>query len=132
MERNNCIINIEGYFVEYDQWNRAKLMFLDDYDDLPNISFTKSYMLKKAEITKGKNPLVDNNKYIMINCKKNDMGYLPDTIDNKTKIKMKPITDLLQHKVKCFVSINNYNFKKDQTTISGWNIKLIKMILLEH
>lgn len=127
-----CKIIIDGYFVEYDQWNRAKLMFLDDYENLQNLSFTKSFMLKKSESNGGKNPLVDNNKYILVNCKKDDLGYLPDIDKYKTKIKLLPITELLQHKVRCHVSINDYNFKKNESMISGWNIKLIKMNLLEY
>ena len=128
----NCKILIDGYFVDYDQWNRAKLMFLDDYDNLNTLSFTKSFMIKKSESHTGKNPIVDNNKYMLINCKKDDLGYLPDTDDNKTKIKVLPIAELLQHKVRCYVSINDYNFKKNNLIISGWNIKLIKMSLLEY
>jgi hypothetical protein len=127
-----CKIIIDGYFVDYDQWNRAKLMFLDDYDNLNNLSFTKSFMIKKSESHIGKNPIVDNNKYMLINCKNDDLGYLPDNDENKTKIKVLPITELLQHKVRCYVSINDYNFKKNNLIISGWNIKLIKMSLLEY
>lgn len=128
----NCKILIDGYFVDYDQWNRAKLMFLDDYDNLNTLSFAKSFMTKKSESHAGKNPLVDNNKYMLINCKKEDLGYLPDNDENKTKIKVVPIAELLQHKVRCYVSINDYNFKKNNLIISGWNIKLIKMSLLEY
>ena len=125
-------ITIEGYFVDYDQWNRAKLMFLDDYEkDLPKISFAKSYMLQKAKITEGKSPLVEDDKYILINCPKNSLGYLPETNENEKKIKVVPIKKLIQHKVQCLVTIKKYNFKKGIQTIKRWNIKLLKMTLLE-
>ena len=126
------LIVVKGYFVKYDQWNRAKLMFLDDYDgDLPKMSFAKSYMLMKANSTDGKSPLVDNNKYMLINCPKNALGYLPDTSENATKIKVVPINKLIQHKVRCVVAVKNYKFKKGNQTIQGWNLKLSEMTMLE-
>lgn len=127
------VIVIEGYFVEYDKWGRVKLMFLDDYEgDLSKMSFAKSYMLRKAEKNKGKSPLVDDNKYMLINCPKNMLGYLPNTAGNAKKIKVVPIKELLQHKVRCVVGVNQYNFKKGTQTIQGWNIKLSEMCLIEQ
>ena len=127
------LITIKGYFVNYDQWNRAKLMFLDDYDgDLPKMSFAKSYMLMKDKSTDGKSPLVDDNKYMLINCPKNALGYLQDNDENATKIKVVPIKKLLQHKVQCAVAVKKYKFKKGTKTIQGWNIKLVKMTLLDY
>lgn len=126
------MITIEGYFVNYDKWNRAKIMFLDDYEeDLPKTSFTKSYMLQKAKTIKGKSPIVEYDKYMLINCPKNALGYLPDTNENEKKIKVVPIKKLIQHKVQCLVTVKEYNFKKGIQFINGWNIKLLKMTLLE-
>ena len=40
-----------------------KIMFLDDYDmDIKTVSFTKGYLLKKAERDDGKNPIIENDK----------------------------------------------------------------------
>jgi hypothetical protein len=131
--RNKIPIIIKGYFVNYDKWDRAKLMFLDDYDDdLPKISFAKSYMLRKSENVVGKSPLVEDNKYMIINCPKNAIGHLPNNNENIKKIKIVPIKELLQHKVQCVVSVNSYKFKKNNKIIQGWNIKLSEMILLEY
>jgi hypothetical protein len=128
--KENHVINITGYFTEYDQYNKAKLMFLDDYDNLQKLSFTKSYMLHKEKTIEGKAPLIDN-KYMLINCPKYCMGNLPDTLENKTKIKIIPIISLIQHKVKCDVVIKTYKFNKGSNTMQGWYIKLLKMTLLE-
>jgi hypothetical protein len=127
------LITIKGYFVEYDRWNRAKLMFLDDYDgDLSKMSFAKSYMINKAKKIEGKNPLVDDNKYMWVNCTKNQLGNLPDNTANKKKIKIVPVKELIQHTVICVVSVNKYKFKKNKKIIQGWNIKLTEMTLLEQ
>ena len=132
LKNKKTLIVVKGYFVNYDQWNRAKLMFLDDYDgDLLKMSFAKSYMLMKDKTMDGKSPLVDNNKYMLINCPKNALGHLPNTAENETKIKVVPINKLIQHKVQCDVVVKNYKFKKGNQIIQGWNIKLIKMTMLE-
>jgi hypothetical protein len=126
------VITIKGYFVNHDKWDRVKLMFLDDYDELPKLSFTKSYMINKLNKTVGKAPLDEDNKYMIINCPKNALGYLPNTIKNKTLIKAVPIKELIQHKVQCDVVVKNYRFKKNNKLIQGWTIKLSEMTLLDY
>ena len=157
-------ITLYGYFVNYDQYNRAKLMFLDDYNCEDGItpidksklnidkflnnknSFTKSYLINKAFRDVGHNPIIDD-KYFLINCVKNTVGYKPITIDslksnnlpneknkeNKQQINLVPvpIQDLIQNTVECEVSIKNYKFTdKKKEIIQGWNIKLLKMTFL--
>jgi hypothetical protein len=130
--KKNPIITIEGYFINYDQWNRAKLMFLDDYDgDLTKMSFAKSYMIMKDKSMDGKCPLIDNKTCMLVNCPKNALGHLPNNAENIKKIKVIPIQKLVQHKVCCVVSVNQYKFKKGFQTIQGWNLKLLKMTMLE-
>jgi hypothetical protein len=85
IKNKKILITIKGFFVNYDMFNRAKLMFLDDYDgDLSKTSFAKSYMTKKAEKTPGYTPMVEGNKYMLIKCPKNALGYLPNISKNRT------------------------------------------------
>ena len=139
-------------------------MFLDDYnceDGLVSIdksklnidkflnnknSFTKSYLINKESKTTGNSPIIDN-KYFLINCVKNTVGYKPIAIDslksnnlpnekNKENKQQKnlvpvPIQDLIQNTVECEVSIKNYKFTDNKKEIiQGWNIKLLKMTFL--
>jgi hypothetical protein len=129
-------ITIEGYFTEYDKWNRLKLMFLDDYDE-PDyavgtkrpLSFTKTYMMNKLKTMTGKSPISDDGKYMTINCPKKVTGSL--YVDNQTQmINIIPMAELRQNKVQCIVSIKQYNFKKDGESIRGWNINLSAIKLL--
>ena len=161
-------ITLYGYFVNYDQYNRAKLMFLDDYNCEDGItpidksklnidkflnnknSFTKSYLINKAFRDVGHNPIIDD-KYFLINCVKNTVGYKPIAIDSlkynnlsagsnnvcgfstsssaeKINLIPVPIQELIQNTVVCEVSIKNYKFTdKKKEIIQGWNIKLLKM-----
>jgi hypothetical protein len=159
---NKNAITLYGYFVNYDQYNRAKLMFLDDYnceDGLVSInksklnidkflnnknSFTKSYLINKASKTAGNNPIIDN-KYFLINCVKNIVGYKPSEIDSlkfnnlptekpqKINLIPMPIQELIQNTVVCEVTIKNYKFiDKNKEIIQGWNIKLLKMTSINH
>jgi hypothetical protein len=113
-------------------------MFLDDYgdDEYKSQSFTKKYIISKSYKFDGKNPLSENNTCFYIKCAKNIVGYRPISDEmlkkNKEDIKLveTPITDLIQHKVECVVSINHYRFKKNNSLIKGWNLKLIKMTLV--
>ncbi len=146
------IIIVHGYFVNYDKYHRAKLMFLDDYDYedtsytnnlasnnlklntkkfFPDkMSFTKSYLTNKAEKTEGHNPIIDN-KYFLVNCAKNTVGYLSLKNDD-TRLNLAPIQDLIQHTVECDVSIKHYKFTgADKKIVQGWNIKLLKMKLVK-
>jgi len=115
-------VRLQGYFTEYENF-RAKLMFLDDYD-LTSLSFTKSYLMNKLEKIRGKSPIVENNKYFMINCGKVCVGYMADTIV--------PIEKLKQHKVECIVNFKKYNFKKNNNQIEGWNLQLVKISMIEY
>lgn len=155
-------ITLYGYFVNYDQYNRAKLMFLDDYnceDGLVSIdksklnidkflnnknSFTKSYLINKASKTTGNSPIIDN-KYFLINCVKNIVGYKPSEIDSlkfnnlpdektqKINLIPVPIHELIQNTVACEVTIKNYKFiDKNKEIIQGWNIKLVKMTSINN
>ncbi len=142
-------IKLQGYFVNYDKYDRAKLMFLDDYDaddsnnsEKKEMSFAKKYMLvktKQTQKTGGNSPVSEDGKYFLIKCPKNAVGFLGDVVDgtaakierDNDKIKIVPIQSLKQHKVECIVSVNNYNFTKDEEKICGWNLKLLKMSLLQ-
>ena len=133
-------ITVRGYFVNYDKFNKAKLMFLDDYNDTGEnyssmqalrmtnpiahkCSFTKSYLINKANNSLGNTPIVDA-KYFLINCPKNVLGTIPNT----DKINLFPIQELVQHTVECNVIIRHYKFTdKNRKVIQGWNIKLINM-----
>ena len=128
----NKIIVIKGFFTYLDKFNRAKLMFLDDYDDSQersrfgsNMSFTKSYICKKSKSSDGNNPMTDD-MHFYVNCGKHEKG-LSD-IDGKCKLV--PLKSMVQHTVECVVSVNNYRFKKDDEWIVGWNLKLSKIRLV--
>lgn len=156
---NHNNITLHGYFVNYDQYNRAKLMFLDDYNCEDGListdksklnidkflnnknSFTKSYLINKASKTTGNSPIIDN-KYFLINCVKNTVGYKSSEIDSlkfnnlsnektqKINLIPVPIQDLKQNTVACEVSIKNYKFTdKNKEIIQGWTIKLLKMTI---
>lgn len=123
---------LHGYFISYDKYDRAKIMFLDDYDlgdfDKKSINdnnhqFTKSYIINKSAKTDGKNPLTDGNTCFNIKFGKNKVGFIDD--------KPVPLYDLKQHKVTIQAEIQKYNFTKVGNLIQGWNIKMLKMSLLE-
>lgn len=133
-------ITIQGFFTEYDKYNRAKIMFLDDYDDITEPSFTKKYIYNRdgQRGKYGNNPLSDDGKYFLINCPKNAIGHLSHNFDSsqlgvvENNLKIAPIKILVQHKVECVVKVSPYNFKnKSGMLCRGWNFKLIKMSLLE-
>jgi hypothetical protein len=117
---------LQGFFVECDQYNRAIIMFIDDYDldDVggQGISFTKSYILNKSNVKNGKSPL-SNNTSFKVKYGKNKVGFI-----NNQPV---PLLDLKQHKVEIQVEIQHYNFTKMGNVIHGWNIKMNKMSLLE-
>lgn len=122
-------IYLQGYFTEYDKYDRAKIMFLDDYNDLnesvknKQTSFSKSYLKNLCSSIPGNNPLSDDQKYFFINCKKQKIGF----IDGK----MVPLLQLRQHIIKIEILISKYNFKKIGKRINGWNIKPLKISLIE-
>ena len=133
-------IYIEGFLVSYDKYNRAKLMFIDDYDELKNQSFTKSYMMNKQKNNVGNSPIVDNDTCMIINCKKTQVALnkfysknqlsLTDvnTPDTTTRIlPYIPINQLLQTKVLCKVSVKKYKFRNNGILVEGWNINLHSM-----
>lgn len=127
----STIIKVRGFFISYDKYDRVKLMFLDDYEyDTPRakMSFVKKYVLVKSKKIKGNNPLAENNTCFMIKCPKNTHGYRKDEFNKDVIV---PLKDLQQHKVECIVSVNEYKFTKNDETIEGWNLKLIKMSLFE-
>lgn len=128
-------IFLQGYFTEYDKFNRAKIMFLDDYDqdDLNTkkyisqknqVSFTKSYLTNLCKNMSGHNPLTDDKKYFYIKCnKKQQIGFIDD--------EMVPLLQLKQHKIEIDIKISKYDFKKSGERFNGWTIKPIKFKLLE-
>jgi hypothetical protein len=139
----NKIIVIKGFFNYYDDFNRAKLMFLDDYDDddegVSAKSFTKSFIINKSK-NAGNNPLSKDGECFFIKCKKGQVGLIDqpclekntnNQITTKPQTRLVPVIELLQHKVECVVQINNYRFKKNGELIVGWNLKLLNIKLLE-
>lgn len=117
---------LQGFFISYDKYNRAKIMFLDDYDHAGNnktLSFTKGYLIQKAKPDNGKSPLTDCNSCFNVKYGNNKVGYIDD--------KPVPLLELKQHKVEIQVEINKYNFSLRGNVIRGWNIKMLKMSLLE-
>lgn len=134
------ILTMRGYAVSCDNYGRIKLMFLDDYDnpsaaqrELPrssDISFTKSFIMNKSRKMKGKSPITEDKKYFYIKFKKKQVGIIANK-NNDEKYKIVPISDLMQHKVKCKVRIKKYKFAKHGKLIQGWNINLAKIELLE-
>lgn len=139
----NRVLVLQGFFTYYDKYNRAKLMFLDDYDcDSVSLKhpecnkfalFTKSFIINKSNKTLGNSPLTTDKESFYVNCNKNQIGLIDcEFIEGVNPApKLVPITDLLQHKVECVVKINNYNFKKNGELLIGWNLKLVKIKLLE-
>jgi hypothetical protein len=138
----NKTIVIKGFFNYYDDFNRAKLMFLDDYDEeelstkSSTKSFTKSFITNKSK-NDGNNPLSKDGECFFIKCKKGQVGLIDcPCLENNdkqtaTKPRLVPIIELIQHKVECVVQINNYRFKKNGELIAGWNLKLLNIKLLE-
>jgi hypothetical protein len=119
---------LQGFFISCDLYNRAKIMFLDDYDLIDKtyknkITFTKSYITKKSNIDNGKSPITDNNTSFYVKYTKKNIG----TISGKPV----PLLDLKQHKVELLVNVSHYNFTKMNNVIRGWNIKLLQMNLIE-
>jgi hypothetical protein len=133
-------IILYGFFVSCDNYNRIKIIFLDNYDsnddtkydvnkiktvsEIRNsVSFTKSYITKKSNQKNGSNPLSDCQTSFNVKYTKKNIGYM-----NGEPV---PLLDLKQHKVKLLVKINYYNFTKNNNNFRGWNIKLLEMNLLE-
>jgi hypothetical protein len=132
-------IFLQGYFTEYDKFNRAKIMFLDDYDgyddsssngkkysslNFKQMSFTKSYLTNLCRKMNGNNPLTDDKQYFYIKCsKKQQIGFIND--------EMVPLLQLKQHKVEIDMVISKYDFKKSGERFNGWTIKPLKFKLLE-
>ena len=123
---------LRGFFVSYDTYDRAKILFLDDYDpesfDKNSLvadkqTFTKSYIMKKSNPSNGKNPLTDDNTSFYVKCKKGHVGYI-----NRLPV---PLLDLRQHKVEMDVEIKKYKFTKMGNTLRGWTINLCNMRLIE-
>ena len=130
---NNKMLVMQGFFTYYDDFNRAKLMFLDDYnnDNLLVKSFTKSFIINKSK-NNGNNPLSKDGECFFVKCKKGQVGLIDiPSSDAHAKPRLVPIIELIQHKVECVVQINNYRFKKNGELIVGWNLKLSKIKLLE-
>jgi len=124
---------VQGFFTYYDDYDRAKLMFLDDYNlQSDSISFTKGFITNKSKNNNGGNPLSKDGECFFIKCKKGQVGLIDiPASDGPTKPRLVPITELIQHKVECVVQVNNYRFKKNGELIIGWNLKLLKIKLLE-
>jgi hypothetical protein len=123
---------LRGFFVSCDTYDRAKILFLDDYESnsfnknplvVDKQTFTKSYIMKKSTPVNGKNPLTDDNTSFYVKCKKGHVGYI-----NKLPV---PLLDLKQHKVEMDVEVKKYKFTKMGNTIHGWNINLCNMHLIE-
>lgn len=143
----NPIIVLQGYFVYFDKFFRAKLMFLDDYDaecetknsvkkdnTLYGKTFTKRYITSKAHKTNSLpdsySPMSDDKKYFFVKCKDDSCG-LVDLDQNKPRLL--PIRELIQHKVEIIAKVNNYKFTtQDNELKQGWNLNLIKIKLLEY
>ena len=123
-------ITLQGFFVEYDEFNRVKLMFLDDRSDCSSdkLTFTKSYMLNKEAVEIGNAPI--NGDYFYVKSK-NSIGIILEKKQDKIIQKMVPITDLLQHTVECVVVKKRYKFHKDGKFIQGWTLNAISIRLIE-
>lgn len=148
---------LRGYLVEYDNYDRIKLMFLDNSDlssinnlNEKDINFTKDYILYKNRYYKGKNPnsycpIVDE-KYFYIKCKKKqkceiDINRIQLHEDDLKIIKLKNdnigeknnkiikinIKKVIQNYVECVVEVNEYNFELNGNLKEGYNFKLKKI-----
>jgi hypothetical protein len=148
---NNKLI-LTGFLVDYDKYNRIKLMFISDYENKKSsyFDFTKEYITKKNKYYKSKNqdsycPIVNDN-YFYIKCKKKQKGIMPidklnhlkDTnieeynliqLTNNEGIVNVDINYLVQHTVKCLVDINEYKFNLNGYLNEGYNFKLNKIVL---
>ena len=119
------ILVLHGFFINCDQYNRMKIMFLDDYelDVSKKLSFTKQYITKKSNTNNGKSPITDNDTGFYVKYTKKNTGTI-----NKIPV---PLSELQQHKVELLVKVSHYNFTKMGTVIRGWNIKLLQINLIE-
>lgn len=138
---------LTGFLIEYDKYNRIKLMFLSDYEigKKKDYDFTKEYITNKNKYYKSKNPdsccPIINEKYFYIKCKKNQKGLIPlnklehlkdDNIEEYTLIQSATdefivnvdIKYLIQNKVRCIVEVNEYKFKLNGDIKEGYNFKL--------
>ena len=104
--KKSSVVLLYGYYIYYDDYNRAKLMFLDDYDS-DDISdkqkFTKLFITRKSK-SRGYAPISDDQKHFYIKCKKDSVG-LNGLNDSP---KLVPIKELIQHKVECIAKVNEY------------------------
>jgi len=130
-------IYLQGYFISMDKYDRAKIMFLDNYelcDSVPKgitdnletklpTSFTKSYLLKKNDRFSGHSPIIDNDTCFYVKCRKIKVGY-------KNNVPCH-ISELIQHKIEAHIEIKTYNFKRGDERNQGWYIDLKKIALLE-
>ena len=128
--KKSSVVLLYGYFIYYDDYNRAKLMFLDDYDS-DDISdkqkFTKLFITRKSK-SRGYAPISDDQKHFYIKCKKDSVG-LNGLNDSP---KLVPIKELIQHKVECIAKVNEYKFYTDGELKQGWNLQLKNIKLLEY
>ena len=121
--KKTTILLMQGYLIDYDKYNRAKIMFLDDYDN-DKQTFTKSYITNKK--TNGTSPLSDDKKHFFVKCKSGAAGLIEGPPP-----KLVPIQELIQHKVECVVRVNEYKFYVDNELKQGWNLQLRNIKLLE-
>ena len=145
---------LKGYLVEYDNYDRIKLMFLDNSDlsinsyinkCSKNINFTKNYITHKNKYYKDKNPnsycpIIDE-KYFYIKCRKKQkceiesdrlqlnedeikIIQLINKEEKKNKFIKIDIKQAIQNYVECIVEVNEYNFLLKGNIKEGYNFKL--------
>lgn len=123
--KKTVVLLLQGYFIHYDKYDRAKMMFLDDYDDDGKHKFTKSYITQRSN-REGYAPISEDKKHFYVKCKKGAVGL----IEGKPS-RLVPIQELIQHKVECVVKVNDYKFYADGEMKQGWNLRLANIKLLE-
>ena len=123
--RKTTTLLMQGFLIDYDRYNRVKIMFLDDYDVTDKLTFTKSYITNKK--TEGTSPLSTDKKHFFVKCKAGAVGLI-----ESPQIKLVPIQELIQHKVECVVRVNEFKFYVNGAMQQGWNLQLKNIRLLEH
>ena len=116
---------VQGFLTEIDKYNRAKVMFLDDYDagELSVPSYSKKYLTQKRDRLSGTDPITSDDKYFYVKCRDVKIGEINGVMCN--------INDLVQHKVDIYVYVKHYNYVKSGIRYKGWYLDLGSVKLLE-
>lgn len=151
-------IKLQGYFVKYNKYNRAKFMFLDDYnyvycDDTTTTGFNQPSLTKKyitiynKPENSGKAPVSPDHKYFYVKCKHGQSGTMTtiqyktlhdgsdviNNVDSKSNAEINvPISKLLLHTVSCTVVKKKYYFKVNNEYKKGWNLQMKTIKLLDY